>query len=545
MPISVKNKRTIKVIIIVGIFAVVACITLFKVIAYGLYLSPDSYIYLDTAQNICDGRGIVHSFVLTSELDHWKGDNAYMPVSYWAPGFPLCIALIKNIIKTISTETAGVLFVSISFLLTIFIIFAQLTRFYNIQAGLWGLILTLILYHLIYTYSWVWSDGVILPFILICLWLILEGWTQTQHSKTCLFLAGIAAGIAFSIRYVLGILLPFGLVVLIIFYLLQSNGSWIKKCYKSIGNSIFFLIGWLCLGIPIVIRNIRVTDSILGFVRPASNITIWQNIKYVLTSLFTEFLPPNIIPLEIQGSLLISIILLSILVVILRRNYSEIRQVFLNRFIIIYLCWALFYLITIIFYASIYQIDTLGHRLLLPFTIAMMIIISALFAKIFTFPFWVMTVLSAVAIVCFCYMYPIKVECFYTTTNYAKGNQRIEWACTNTLPTDWIIGDSTFDLILACGHRRSLCFVPGSYQDTPPDKNIFDKFLKKVSLKNHRIFILIRKAVPTEKGYYDTWVQYYGEPITNLLFEGRYEQITAKNIFSNRGFVAMEIVVDR
>ncbi|HOV33825.1 MAG TPA: hypothetical protein PLX23_10750 [Candidatus Hydrogenedens sp.] len=543
MPISVKNKQIIRIIIVVGIFSFIVGITLFKVIAYGLYLSPDSYIYLDIAQNIYDGRGIVHSFILTSELDRWNGDDSYMPVSYWTPGFPLCIALIKNISKSISTKMAGASFISISFLLTIIIIFVQLTHFYNLQTGLWGLILTLIFYPLIYTYSWVWSDGVIIPFFLICLWLILEG--RTQHSKVCFFLAGIVAGIAFSIRYILGILLPFGWAMLIVFCLSQRDESWTKKCYKSVVNSTSFLIGWACLGIPIVIRNIRVTGSMLGLARPVSNIAIWQNIKYSFTSLFTEFLPPNIVPSEIQGSLLIAIILLSILVVILRKNYAEVKQVFLNCFIIIYLCWALVYLITILIYASIYQIDTLEHRLLLPFTITMIIISAALFAKIFSFPFWGMTILSTLAIVCFCYIYPIKGESFYTTTNYTKGNPRTEWACTNTLPTDWIIGDSTFDLTLACVHRRSLCFVPGSYQDTPPDKNTFDKFIKKVSSTNPRIFILIRKAVPTEKGYYDTWIQYYGEPITKLLFDGRYEQITAKDIFSGRGFVAMEIVIDR
>jgi len=544
MFIPVKNKRIIKIVIIAGMFIVIAGITLFKVIANGLYLSPDSYIYLDTAQNIHDGRGIVHSFVLTSELDGWKGGDSYIPMSYWAPGFPSYIALIKSISKSISTEMAGALCISISFLLTLIIIVAQLTRFYNLQAGLWGLILTLILHPVVYTYSWVWSDGTIIPLILICLWLILEG--RTQHSRICFFLAGIAAGLSFSIRYVFGILLPFGWAVLIVFYLSQgNNGSWAKKCYKSMVNSTSFLIGWACLGIPIVIRNIRVTGSILGPTRPASNISLWQNIKYAFTPLFTEFFPPNIVPSEIQGSLLVAIILLSILAVILRKNYGEIKQVFLNRFIIIYLCWACVYLITILSYASLYQIDTLGHRLLLPFIVAIIVISAILFAKLFFFPFWGMTALSAIAMVCFCYIYPIKGEPFYTTTNYAKGNPRIEWACTNTVPTDWIIGDSTFDLTLACGYHRSLCFVPGSYQDTPPDKNTFDKFFKKVSSTNSRIFILIRKAVPVEKGYYDTWIQYYGEPITNLLFEGKYEQITAKNVFSGRGFVAMEIVVDR
>jgi hypothetical protein len=79
----------------------------------------------------------------------------------------------------------------------------------------------------------------------------------------------------------------------------------------------------------------------------------------------------------------------------------------------------------------------------------------------------------------------------------------------------------------------------------PPDKNTFDKFFKKYRQQNSRIFILIRKAVPVEKGYYDTWIQYYGEPITNLLFEGKYEQNYSKECFFWQGFCSMEIVVDR
>jgi hypothetical protein len=125
---------------------------------------------------------------------------------------------------------------------------------------------------------------------------------QKQHSRICFFLAGIAAGLSFSIRYVFGILLPFGWAVLIVFYLSQgNNGSWAKKCYKSMVNSTSFLIGWACLGIPIVIRNIRVTGSILGPTRPASNISLWQNIKYAFTPLFTEFFSAEYRPFRNPG----------------------------------------------------------------------------------------------------------------------------------------------------------------------------------------------------------------------------------------------------
>jgi len=537
---SEQINNLVKAIIILLILVVILGVGLYKITNHGLYLSPDSYIYLDTAQNIHHGRGIVHSFVLTSELGQWKGGRSYIPVGYWAPGFPIYIHLIKSIGKNISFATAGAIGVWAAYILTLISLFFLLACTYNFRVGIWGIFFISIYYPILYTYSWVWSDGIVIPLILISLWLIMEN--QKPYYRSRLFLAGILAGIAFSIRYILGILFPYGISTIFVLTLFtQNNVSRKIKTVQCILNSFIYFFGWACLSTPVVVRNLANTGTLLGTSRPASHIPIFKNIQYALVSLTREIFPPMIIPSEIQIQVLFALFLIYLLFLFIRKNWACIKPFIYDKFILIFVCWGLLYFISITLYASFYQIDTLGHRLLLPFSIVLIILISVLSEKIISSPYWLLAPGLVLAGVCFCYTYPIDNSPFYTTTTVMKENTRGEWICLNTQPGDWIIGDSTFDIHLLCDNRRSYCFVPGAIRDTPPSKKDVDTFFQKIPSNTTRVFIVLRKAVPLEELYYDSWIQYYGDVITELFFTGKYGNIVAVSIYSGKGFLSAEI----
>ncbi len=538
---TLKQKNNwITLILIILILTLISGISFFKIIKKGLSLSPDSYIYLDTSQNIYHGRGIVHSFILSSELEHWNGETSYIPVSYWAPGFPVYIYLIKTMVPNIPFTIASAIAVWVSFILTIITITLLLTRIYNFRTGLWGILLISLFYPIIYTYSWVWSDGIVIPFMLLTLWFITEN--QNPNYKKLLFLAGINAGIAFSIRYIQGILLPYGFLLIFSLGLISSkNHSFKTKMINITLNEFTYIFGWACISAPVLIRNIIATGTIMGNSRPLNHIPVLHNLQFALLSLIKECFPPNIIPSEIQGSLLLSFFLICLLVFLIRRKNISIRSFFCNRFCVMLTTWGLFYFTVVSLYASLYQIDILGHRLLLPFTVVMLIRVSILCDKIMALPSGAITIGAIISIFLFSFIYPCNNDFFYTTTTLSRNNVRGAWVCSNTQPGDWIMGDSTFDLSVMCDNRRSLCFVPGSVRDTPPGPKEFDTFLNKIPPTTSRIFIILRKGIPFENIYHERWIEFYGEVITELFFNRKYENLVAVSVYSEKGFLSAEI----
>ena len=547
MPVSLfTNRRFLTLICVFLLFVIWVVFTYSKFTTHGLSLSPDSYIYLDTALNISEGRGIVHSFVMTNQLNIWDNEKRYIPMNYWAPGFSLLIVLAHKLFGYSSFPSASEICVWLAFIGTTSIVFFQTSRFWGVNAGIWSFILILLLYPISYVYSWVWSDGIVIPFTLGSLWLLTE---QKKFHKVTSIFSGILAGLAFSIRYIHGLLLPLGFFIILtqqIFFESEENMSnqgkfFPTKYYKVLATSFLFTTGWAICAIPIFARNLIVTGSIFGLPRPQSDISLWQNIKLTFSALSTNWIFPKIIPNEIQGSLLVALFFFIILIIVVQRKYSILKEYIKHHLVFIHFIWAVSYLIVIIIYTSFYQIDVISHRLLFPFTISIIILFSGLFERVFPLPYWLMVVFSSLSIFLFTLLYPIASENYFTTENLLNDNPRLQWVCSETQPNDWIIGDSTFDITLGCGHRRSLCFIPTSDKEGPPNEQTLFSFLNRIKSKEARVFILLRKGVPLEEAFFDQWKKYYGNVIAHLVFDSEYKYIKTKNRWAEKSFVALEI----
>ncbi len=538
---SDRQRKLFKFILIPAIIIISSVLSIIKVVEVGLYLSPDSYIYLDIAKNLYSGGEIVHSFVLTSELEQWEGDGKYIPVTYWAPGFPVYIHSIQLLLRNISVPTAGVIVIAISYILTMAVMVFISIRSYNFQAGLWTILIFLICFPVTYTYSWIWSDGVVIPFMLLSLYLLMAN--RNSNYKYCLFLAGGLAGMSFAIRYIQGLLLPYSLFIILLTSAMKKGISPRQKIKDVTLHSIEYLLGWILLTIPVLIRNIIVTGRLLDNPRPASNISVIDNLRCAIYSLTGEFLPPNLIPSDIQKTLLLIIFLIYLLIFTIRRKNIEIKKIIFNNFSLLFLTWGLFFFAGITLYSSLYQIDVLGHRLLLPFSITLIFLLSTISEKVIPLPSWGIVIGIIISELIFFRIYPYENTYFYTTHTFYKNNPRLEWVCSHTQPGDWIIGDSTFDISLLCDNRRSFCFVPGSSIDKPPDKDILNTFIKKV----HKpyAYIVVRKGVPFEEGFYSQWIENYGEVITELFFHRRYGNIRVIDVDSGKGFLSAKISWDR
>lgn len=535
-----RKSHFIKIVFFIIILILIIGTSFYKTITYGLYLSPDSYIYLDVTQNIQQGRGLAHSFVLTSELERWQGGHSYIPMGYWAPGFPLYLFMTKTIGQFNSFATSGAISIWIAFVVTVVTFSIMLLCIYNFRVSLWGILFFSLFYPITYSYSWVWSDGVVIPFMLATLWLLIKD--KSPHYKIWLFLAGITTGIAFSIRYIQGILLPYGFFTIVLLRFIPTKDISLKaKGIDILLSSVIYLFGWLCFATPVLVRNWIAIGTWLGVSRPASPISIFNNIKYAFNHLTKEWISPALIPTEIQPKFLLAFFLICLLFLIIRRKHISMKEVYSHHFVLIFLGWAIVYLAGITLYASFYHIDLLGHRLLLPFSMAMVFILSVICERIFPIPTWGIGMGVVLSLFFFYNSYPCEDTHFFTTTTVLKNNPRLEWICSHTQTGDWIIGDSTFDITLLCNDRRSLCFVPGTSLDIPPSKKDWDTFFNKMSADTSRIFIVLRKGVPFEEVYYEDWVKYFGNVITELFFTGKYGDIITTRVYSGKGFLSAEI----
>jgi hypothetical protein len=352
MPINNNlSLQTSKIYAIILIFlaGIIAFIWLFSITTYGPGVSPDSTVYIETADNILAGNGF------------YAGNE---PVTHYPPLYPLLLAIVK--VGVPDTLLAGRLLHALLFSINVTLvgIAAFLFTEHNpLLATACTLLIILSSAPILVTHAMAWSESPFITFSLLAL--IFLSLYIANSSLPLLLVSSLMFGLAIATRYVglsLFFALLFGLLILS------------KKPFEKRLHDAFIAI--VIASVPIgmwLIRNSLVADSVTN-----RNLTVhlveWRHWNDLINTLSNFILP---LPVPPWIKLIHLTILLALFVGMLRLFYQEhrTRKSTVAVFVSINLVFILSYMVFLLLSISLFDAYTpLDSRVLLPVYIALVFI---------------------------------------------------------------------------------------------------------------------------------------------------------------------------
>lgn len=473
-----------------------------------LPFSPDSMIYIDVAQNIASVRGLSHSYAMTSELDRLPEETLLPPMLLWGPLYPLSIAL---------AHFCGLPFWAAALLIPVFfggvllyLVFVLITRLYDRETAAVAVAFLAVSNPFRFTAGHAWSEtlGMACLFAGLC---FLVG----PPGKRNAFFAGLFLGLAFTARYAL---LPGALLGVLAV-------AERKSLKRSLRNIVFLSAGFALPAIPVLIRNLLLSGSAFGSERLPSTVGFFTNLHYALDVMFRQYLPTGLLERETQARLLIAACVLTLGVAFLRKRLGRLKNALLLQKRWILPLWGIGYALFLVLYRSVVHTDWIDVRLLSPALVALIPFVVALVVSGLG-PHRILWRSSAVLLLSMAFV----LECVHlygltpeTISGRREASARLAWIAENTTPDDLIIGDSTMDIPLYCGFRRSLCFIPGEHEDLHPEFEVIQNFLMHHQQRFQQVYLIVRSGFPDEEGFEAQWKAYTGPFITDLIY-GRMDQ---------------------
>lgn len=447
----------------------------------GSGLSPDSLVYMNTAKNVYYGNGFYFD----------SGGSRY-PLTFFPPLFTFSIATFMNL--GFNEEQAARLIPIICFALLMFPIFFLAKALSNVYAGYIVCFMVLIFTPLLLVTSYAWTEMLYIFFSVLAI-LFLKKFAENASESKMLLISGFFITLAILTRYIGVTLLFVGLIVILV-----NSKSQLKKMVYQI-----LLIGFMpvLLITPWLYRNIILTSNLSGIERAWNNegttiepvrllLNLNLTVGIILDDFFRVPLPELLSNKYINLLLNLIIIAISIiLVVILKKLYSEKRKVLLeylrkNYVLILYI---LVYLTTLIIMSAMWRFDKIATRLTSPiYPFLILLAVSFFFyahkriirpsLKSFIFLitivlFILFPILQTGNSIYFYYQYAKDGQDY--NAPFWKNNQGINWAAINVPDDNTIYSD--FSDVVEFRLRRSIKSLPRSGDD----EAISDFFVK---LKN-------------------------------------------------------------
>ena len=468
-----------------------------------LPFSPDSMIYIDVAQNIASGRGLSHSYTMTSELDRLPEDTLLPSMLLWGPLYPLSIAL---------AHFCGLPFWAAALLIPVFfggvllcLVFVLMTRLYERETAVLAVAFLAVSNPFRFVASHAWSETLGMACLLAAFCLL----AAPPGKRNALF-AGLFLGLAFSARYALlpGLLL--GLLVVI-----ER-----RSLKRSLRNIVFLCAGFALPALPVMIRNYLLSGNLLGSERIPSSVGLFNNLHYALDVLLRQYLPLDLFERDIQARFLIAACVLTLGVAFLRKRLGHLKNALLFQKRWMLPLWGIGYTLFLVLYRSVVHTDPIDVRLLSPVLVALIpfavaLVVSGLGPHRILWRSSAVLLLSMAFVMQCVQLYGQTPE---TITGRRDASARLSWIAENTTPDDLIIGDSTMDIPLYCGFRRSLCFIPGEHEDVHPEFETIKDFLLHHRDRFEHVYLIVRSGFPDEEGFEAQWKAYTGPFITDLVY---------------------------
>lgn len=230
------SRSTIVLVVIFSLVAITAFAILLWVTTNGIGISPDSIIYIETAENLLLGKG----FVSVGE-----------PMTHFPPGYPIILAGsgIFNPDLNIAARWLHTFLYAVNVILFGLSIFVSTRR--NLVAMVLGFLVFFSSASVLRVHARAWSESPFLTFSLI-LFLMLGLYIQRKKWQY-LLIASLALGFAMATRYV-GITLAPAVVICLLF----CNKETLKKKTKEV------LAVLVIASLPMItwiLRNLLITES--------------------------------------------------------------------------------------------------------------------------------------------------------------------------------------------------------------------------------------------------------------------------------------------
>lgn len=263
--------------------AIAAALLVYSHTPVGAALSMDSLFYLSTAGNILDGHGIAYT---TYALD----GPPVQATTLWPPLYPVVLAGIVGAAEFLGvaevTAVAFCNFVALLASLYLIVRIASLTG-WNWAAFVVGVAFA-ISPSLQLIHMYVWSEAFFLPIALgayLCLQRYLS--RDDDHATKLLYWAVALFALATYTRYV-GIAFFGAAAVALLIY---GRGSFLDRVRATALASLIYLV----LIIPMLIRNLMVSDDLAGGDRGTPNTDLVTDLGQLAWYIYLEFINlPNL-----------------------------------------------------------------------------------------------------------------------------------------------------------------------------------------------------------------------------------------------------------
>ncbi len=413
-------------------------------------LTPDSLNYIDVAENLLAGRGLVQDAVGYGEGRFPTRFQIPQPMGVHGPLYPLAIAGLGKL--GVAPRDAAFYIPAAGFLGIVLLAWVLMRRLYDGETGLWAVLLLSVSFPLREMATTAWSEPLALSMLLVSLLLLLP--PPTRPGTPRLLLAGLFAGLAFATRYPLVVAVLFGGLLL-----LRRDGA-----KPNLRRLVGYGLGFSAVAGPIVVRNLVNTGLLTGAVRNPSTVGFADNLWDGVRILFGEYLasrrahPGAELPQEVAAT-----VLLLLLAVRLTRRHAFTR-LFISNGRIVLLLWAVGFSAYLIVQRSVTHFDYLHPRLLSPAHLFLTLLAAVALREIL--PIGRGWVAALVTVAALSQSVPLARR-IATTPRTPRRPQayltaRHRWLARHTTPDDLIIGMRCLDVPFLLGRP---CLYFSSYPE--------------------------------------------------------------------------------
>lgn len=234
----------------------------------GAATSPDSLYYLNVAQHVSQGLGVVET---NFDLD---AATPYKPMTSWPPLYPVVLSgfMRPDANPEMAAKYLGIMLFALSVL-----IFAVLaTQIIGVFGGVLASLFFMLQVPVFAVYTYAWSEVLFVPLVLLAYALATHGYLAPQgdiiKAGRVPLLAVFAVLALIAACYTRYIGLVFALPLLLTIYLSMEKG---KRGGYVASMSLLMLLSLL----PLFVRNYLLTGSISGVQRATSDQSFWMNLQ--------------------------------------------------------------------------------------------------------------------------------------------------------------------------------------------------------------------------------------------------------------------------
>lgn len=442
--------------------------------------SPDSLNYIDVARNITRGMGIVQSAVGYNEPRFDPAFSMPMPMVSQPPVYPIAVAVLGGLSVPFPQAALAVTLLGMPLVIGGAYLLAREANGpeYGDTAAALTVVGLLMLAPLYVMTHRAWSETLASGFSLLGMALTLRARRLEAPSSLLLTGAGLLCGLAFATRYVFLPLIPLCAVMLVSFSepLLRGDRAALRQSARRV---LIFLAGAAIPAVPVILRNLVLSGTLLGAERNPSLVDLGTNLYNLYNSLFGRWLDDpyywpvlhkvlggeQSIDFDAQAAVGLAIIVLIGVAASLRKVLWV--ALFHPQRILLTL-WATLYLVTLVWQRTTYHFDPINPRLVFGAYAVMVALGAGIVARTIRLgP--VLALGFAILIALFGFDRAAVQAAADSREPYRSEMVALDempslrWVAENTTARDLIIGDDTVDVVAYLDRPGAVSFSPYPY----------------------------------------------------------------------------------